>query len=160
MGMAFAPALALKLPWAAVLGNHDQESSLSREGVMRHIITMPHTLSRLNPDGLDIDGYGNYHIEIDGPEGSPLVNKSVLNLYFLDSGDKSTVSAIPGYGWIKPSQQVWFQKTSSQLQVYLKPSILHMLLCYYIRINLNLDPHEISIDITKSTGADNVQRCS
>jgi hypothetical protein len=117
MKMAFAPAVALKLPWAAVLGNHDQESSLSREGLMRQIITMPHTLSRLNPDGFEIDGYGNYNIEIGGPEGSSLVNKSVLNLYFLDSGDYSTVPSIPGYGWIKPSQQVWFQKSSLQLQV-------------------------------------------
>ncbi|KAJ4803867.1 purple acid phosphatase 14 [Rhynchospora pubera] len=116
MNMAFAPAVALKLPWAAILGNHDQESSLSREGVMRHIVTMPHTLSQLNPDVSEIDGYGNYNIEISGPEGSALVNKSVLNLYFLDSGDYSTVPSITGYGWIKPSQQVWFQKTSSQLQ--------------------------------------------
>ncbi|XP_035835670.1 uncharacterized protein LOC118483957 [Helianthus annuus] len=35
---------------------------------------------------------------------------------FLDSGDYSTVPAIPGYGWIKPSQQFWFQQTSMKLQ--------------------------------------------
>ncbi|KAJ3690719.1 hypothetical protein LUZ61_019883 [Rhynchospora tenuis] len=116
MNMAFDPVVALKLPWAAVLGNHDQESYLSREAVMRHITTMPYTLSRLNPNGSKIDGYGNYNIEISGPEGSPLVNKSVLNLYFLDSGDYSKVQSIHGYGWIKLSQQVWFQKTSLQLQ--------------------------------------------
>ncbi|KAJ4783803.1 purple acid phosphatase 14 [Rhynchospora pubera] len=123
MNMAFDPVVALKLPFAAVLGNHDQESSLSREDVMRHITTMPYSLSRLNPDdGSEIDGYGNYNIEISGPEGSPLVNKSVLNLYFLDSGDYSTVQSINGYSWIKLSQQVWFQKTSSQLQLHI---ILH-----------------------------------
>ncbi|KAJ4774846.1 Purple acid phosphatase 29 [Rhynchospora pubera] len=106
MNMAFDPVVALKLPWAAVLGNHDQESSLSREDVMRHITAMPYTLSRLNPDdGSEIDSYGNYNIEISGPEGSPLVNKSVLNLYFLDSGDYSTVQSINGYSWIKLSQQ-------------------------------------------------------
>ncbi|XP_072967178.1 probable inactive purple acid phosphatase 29 [Typha angustifolia] len=113
---SFAPAIALKLPWVAVLGNHDQESTLSRQGVMHHIVGMPHTLSRLNPSGIDIDGFGNYNVEVHGAEGSPLANKSVLNLYFLDSGDYSTVPSIPGYGWIKPSQQVWFQKTSSDLQ--------------------------------------------
>ncbi|KAJ6838990.1 putative inactive purple acid phosphatase 29 [Iris pallida] len=116
MDMAFAPAIALKLPWAAVLGNHDQEGTLSREGVMHHIVGMAHTLSRVNPAGMKIDGFGNYNLMVNGEEGSSLANKSVLNLYFLDSGDYSTVPAIPGYGWIKPSQQVWFQQTSSRLQ--------------------------------------------
>ncbi|XP_073011495.1 probable inactive purple acid phosphatase 29 [Typha latifolia] len=116
LNAAFAPVVALKLPWAAVLGNHDQESTLSREGVMRHIVGMPHTLSRLNPDGIDVDGFGNYNVEVGGADGSPLVNKSVLNLYFIDSGDYSTVPSIPGYGWIKPSQQLWFQRTSLRLQ--------------------------------------------
>ncbi|XP_074563282.1 putative inactive purple acid phosphatase 29 [Curcuma longa] len=116
LDMSFEPAVTLKLPWAAVLGNHDQESTLSREGVMRHIVSMPYTLSKLNPASFDIDGFGNYNLEIYGAEGSSLSNKSVLNLYFLDSGDYSTVPSIPGYGWIKASQQVWFKQTSSRLQ--------------------------------------------
>lgn len=116
MNMAFAPAISLKLPWAAVLGNHDQEGTLSREGVMKHIVGLPHTLSKLNPSGIDIDGFGNYNLEISGAHDSVLANKSVINLYFIDSGDYSTVPEIPGYGWIKPTQQVWFQKTSSLVQ--------------------------------------------
>ncbi|KAL0002445.1 hypothetical protein SO802_016226 [Lithocarpus litseifolius] len=31
---AFAPAISSDIPWAAVLGNHDQESALSREGAV------------------------------------------------------------------------------------------------------------------------------
>ncbi|XP_020080832.1 LOW QUALITY PROTEIN: probable inactive purple acid phosphatase 29 [Ananas comosus] len=118
LNASFALAVALKLPRAAVLGNHDQESTLSREGVMRHIVGMPYTLSRLNPGqcGMEIDGFGNYNLEVHGPEGSVLANKSVLNLYFVDSGDYSTVPSIPGYGWIKPSQQLWFQRTSLENQ--------------------------------------------
>ncbi|KAJ9562382.1 hypothetical protein OSB04_007542 [Centaurea solstitialis] len=117
MNAAFAPAVTSNIPWAAVLGNHDQESTLSREGVMRHIVGMKHTLSQLNPPGDDlIDGFGNYNLEVHGIEGSSYVNKSILNLYFLDSGDYSTVPSIPGYGWIKPSQQFWFQETSTKLQ--------------------------------------------
>ncbi|KAK1440646.1 hypothetical protein QVD17_06475 [Tagetes erecta] len=117
MNAAFAPAIASKIPWAAVLGNHDQESTLSREGVMNHIVGMKHTLSELNPYDVDvIDGFGNYNLEVYGVEGSNLMNKSILNLYFLDSGDYSTVPSIPGYGWIKPSQQFWFQQTSKKLQ--------------------------------------------
>ncbi|XP_020579078.1 probable inactive purple acid phosphatase 29, partial [Phalaenopsis equestris] len=116
LNAAFEPAVKLKLPWAAVIGNHDQEGTLSREAVMRHIVGMNHTLSQFNPTGIDIDGFGNYNLEVGGAEGSALANNSVLNLYFLDSGDYSTVPSIPGYGWIKPSQQLWFQKTSSHLQ--------------------------------------------
>uniref|UniRef100_J3MZI2 Calcineurin-like phosphoesterase domain-containing protein n=2 Tax=Oryza brachyantha TaxID=4533 RepID=J3MZI2_ORYBR len=116
MDAAIAPAIDMKLPWAAVIGNHDQEGTLSREGVMRHLVGMKNTLSRFNPKGIEIDGYGNYNLEVGGVEGTLLANKSVLNLYFLDSGDYSTVPSIGGYGWIKASQQFWFQQTSSNLQ--------------------------------------------
>ncbi|XP_051189055.1 probable inactive purple acid phosphatase 29 isoform X1 [Lolium perenne] len=116
MDAAIAPAIAMKLPWAAILGNHDQEGTLSREGVMRHLVGMKNTLSCFNPEGVEIDGYGNYNLEVSGVEGTLLANKSVLNLYFLDSGDYSTVWWIPGYGWIKDSQQAWFRQTSANLQ--------------------------------------------
>ncbi|XP_023747798.1 probable inactive purple acid phosphatase 29 [Lactuca sativa] len=117
MNAAFAPAISSNIPWTAVLGNHDQESTLSRQGVMNHIVQMKHTLSLLNPPGFDvIDGFGNYNLQVFGSEGSDFVNNSILNLYFLDSGDYSTVPSIPGYGWIKTSQQFWFQETSMELQ--------------------------------------------
>ncbi|XP_050387610.1 probable inactive purple acid phosphatase 29 isoform X1 [Argentina anserina] len=122
MDAAFAPAIASNIPWAAVLGNHDQESDLSREGVMKHIVGYESTLAQLNPlDQLVIDGFGNYNLEVGGVQGTGFENKSVLNLYFLDSGDYSTVPSIPGYGWIKPSQQFWFQQTSAKLKkAYMK----------------------------------------
>lgn len=118
MNAAFAPAISSGIPWAAVLGNHDQESTLSRAGVMKQVVSMKHTLSLYNPPEFrDIDGFGNYNLEVHGVEGSSFLNKSLLNLYFLDSGDYSTVPSIPGYGWIKPSQQLWFQRTSKKLRV-------------------------------------------
>ncbi|XP_026401784.1 probable inactive purple acid phosphatase 29 [Papaver somniferum] len=114
---AFAPAIVAGIPWAAVLGNHDMESTLTREGVMKHIAGMQLTLSQLNPASADvIDGFGNYNLEVAGAEGSNLQNKTVLNLYFLDTGDYSTVPSIGGYGWIKASQQFWYQKTSLMQQ--------------------------------------------
>ncbi|KAH7578140.1 hypothetical protein ACOSP7_000700 [Xanthoceras sorbifolium] len=118
LNAAFAPAIASNIPWVAVLGNHDQESTLSREGIMKHIVTLNNTLSQVNPSDthMIIDGFGNYNLEVGGVKGSVFENKSVLNLYFLDSGDYSTVTSITGYGWIKPSQQFWFQRTSAKLQ--------------------------------------------
>ena len=118
MNAAFSPAISSNIPWAAVIGNHDQESTLSRKGVMKYIVGMKNTLSQLNPpEALGIDGFGNYNLKVHGIENSRLVNKSLLNLYFLDSGDYSKVPSIPGYDWIKPSQQLWFQQTSTKLQV-------------------------------------------
>lgn len=117
LNAAFAPAISSNIPWTAVLGNHDQESTLSREGVMNHIAGLKNTLSQVNPpEAHVIDGFGNYNLEISGVKGSRFENKSVLNLYFLDSGDYSTVPSILGYGWIQPSQQFWFQRTSGKLR--------------------------------------------
>ncbi|KAF4366450.1 hypothetical protein F8388_003688 [Cannabis sativa] len=117
LNAAFAPAIASNIPWTAILGNHDQESTLSREGVMKHIVGLKNTLSQVNPpEAKFIDGFGNYNVEVGGVKGSSFENKSVLNLYFLDSGDYSTVPSIPGYGWIKASQQFWFERTSSKLR--------------------------------------------
>ncbi|XP_040930525.1 probable inactive purple acid phosphatase 29 [Gossypium hirsutum] len=85
---------------------------------MKHIVGLKHTLSQFNPSEAHIiDGFGNYNLEVGGVEASGFANKSVLNLYFLDIGDYSTVPSIPGYGWIKPSQQLWFQCTSAKLHV-------------------------------------------
>lgn len=122
----FSVAIDSTTPWAAVLGNHDQQSTLSREDVMKHIAGMKNTLSRVNPsEGPALDGFGNYNLEVSGVEGSSLQNKSVLNLYLLDSGDYSTDPSIPGYGWIKESQQNWFTRTSKKLKVWIKLHQLH-----------------------------------
>ncbi|KAL1080815.1 hypothetical protein V6Z11_D09G020500 [Gossypium hirsutum] len=117
LNAAFAPAIAA--------GFHGL-----LEGVMKHIVGLKHTLSQFNPSEAHIiDGFGNYNLEVGGIEGSGFANKSVLNLYFLDSGDYSTPviasctnTSIPGYGWIKPSQQLWFKRTSAKLQsAYMRP---------------------------------------
>ena len=118
MDAAFAPAIESNIPWVAVLGNHDQEGSLSREGLMKYIVGLNNSLSKVNPPEVHIiDGFGNNNLEVGGVQGTAFENKSVLNLYFLDSGDYSKVPTIPDYDWIKPSQQLWFQQTSAKLRV-------------------------------------------
>ncbi|KAK9715802.1 hypothetical protein RND81_06G190700 [Saponaria officinalis] len=125
----FRPAMESRLPWAAVLGNHDQESTMNREELMSLISLMDYSVSQVNPSAENfdshgdrnmltgIDGFGNYNLEVHGPYGSASANRSVLNLFFLDSGDRVTVEGRRTYGWIRNSQLDWLQALSRKEQV-------------------------------------------
>ena len=131
MDEAFAPVIAAKIPWAAILGNHDQESSLPRAEVMAYLTQMDYSLSQiLNPTmesllgksvdpkaPIEVNGYGNYYLQVFGASGSDSANSSLLNLYFLDSGDYSKFQTVGGYDWIRASQLLWFETLSAKLRV-------------------------------------------
>ncbi|KAL3825626.1 hypothetical protein ACJIZ3_021655 [Penstemon smallii] len=126
---AFDPVLKAGIPWAAVLGNHDQESTMTREELMSFISLMDYSISQTFPSDEDfpnsnkqnsvpkIDGFGNYNLKVWGAPGSNLANSSVLNLYFLDSGDRAVVNGVRTYGWIKESQLDWLRRVSQKVQV-------------------------------------------
>ncbi|KAJ4709219.1 purple acid phosphatase 28 [Melia azedarach] len=126
---AFGPAMESGLPWAAILGNHDQESTMNREEMMYLISLMDYSVAQVNPSTKDslnpgkgrtvekIDGFGNYDLRVYGPPGSQLANSSILNLFFLDSGDRETVQGFRTYGWIKESQLHWLHGVSEAFQV-------------------------------------------
>ncbi|KAG5116687.1 hypothetical protein JHK84_042800 [Glycine max] len=125
---AFGPAMESGLPWAAVLGNHDQESTMSREELMSLISLMDYSVSQINPldDDLTnsskggmmtkIDGFGNYNLRVYGAPGSMVANSTVLNLFFLDSGDRAVYQGIRTYGWIRESQLNWLRRVSQKFQ--------------------------------------------
>ncbi|CAI9766433.1 unnamed protein product [Fraxinus pennsylvanica] len=125
---AFSPVIKSGLPWAAVLGNHDQESTMNREELMSFISLMDYSLSQTFPTAEDlydpakqnrvpkIDGFGNYNLRVWGAPGSHLANSTVLNLYFLDSGDRAVVDGLRTYGWIKESQLSWLRGISKEIQ--------------------------------------------
>ncbi|WRX31559.1 Calcineurin-like phosphoesterase domain [Theobroma cacao] len=113
---AFGPVMESGLPWAAVLGNHDQESTMTREELMSFISLLDYSVSQTNPPSIDIDGFGNYNLSVYGAPGSHLANSSILNLFFLDSGDRETVQGVRTYGWIKESQLHWLRSVSQGLQ--------------------------------------------
>jgi len=118
---AFGLAAEYRIPWAAILGNHDQESTMDREELMSLISLMDYSVSQVNPMGRDpsgsgeevfldrIDGFGNYNLMVYGAYGSPFANNSVLNLVFLDSGDRFTANGRGTYGWIRESQLDWLR---------------------------------------------------
>lgn len=90
---------------------------MTREELMSFISLMDYSVSQVNPSGFVVDGYGNYDIRVHGAWGSGLANTSVLNLYFLDSGDRVMVSGVRTYGWIRDSQLTWLHTISEELQV-------------------------------------------
>lgn len=122
MFKAFRPVIEYQVPWAAILGNHDQESTMTREELMSLISLMDYSVSQTNPSNANqmirnIDGFGNYDINVYGAPGSHLANSSILNLYFLDSGDRAVVQGARTYGWIKESQLKWLRDVSQRYQV-------------------------------------------
>ncbi|KAI0194627.1 calcineurin-like phosphoesterase [Astrocystis sublimbata] len=101
-----------KIPYVEIFGNHDDEGSATRAEQMALIQQMPYSLSRAGPD--DIDGVGNYYVEILAQGSS---QHSALTLYLLDSHSYSPDERhYSGYDWIKPNQIEWFKQTASSLK--------------------------------------------
>jgi hypothetical protein len=102
-----------KIPYVSIFGNHDDEGkALSRAAQMSLIEQLPYSLSRAGPE--DLDGVGNYYIEVLAPGKS---QHSALTIYLLDSHSYSPDERQwQGYDWIKRGQIEWFQKVSSGLQ--------------------------------------------
>ncbi|QUC21699.1 uncharacterized protein UV8b_05942 [Ustilaginoidea virens] len=100
------------IPYAAIFGNHDDESTMSRARQMALYETLPFSLSAAGP--ANIDGVGNYYIEVLARGGS---DHSALTIYLLDTHSYSpNERKYPGYDWIKPNQIEWFRKTAASLK--------------------------------------------
>lgn len=63
MSELYGVAIKNNLTWCGTLGNHDGQANWNREQVMRYIVNMNNTLSRLGPYN-DIQTWGNYYLEI------------------------------------------------------------------------------------------------
>ncbi len=97
------------LPWAAVFGNHDDESTATRAQLMDHLMTFPHNRSEPGPAG--IGGVGNYVLRIGSARGGALA----AALYFLDSGGYAP-KPVEGYAWIQPGQITWYLDQARALE--------------------------------------------
>ena len=103
---AIKPVVERNIPWAAVLGNHDEEHGLSRRQIIAILETMPCSMTRSGPK--DIGGCGNYTIEVKASG----TNKNAAILYFLDSNAYVEGSDNKLYDWIKFEQIEWYRQNS------------------------------------------------
>ncbi|KAK7178614.1 phosphatase dcr2 [Paraphaeosphaeria sporulosa] len=105
-----APVIERSIPFAAVFGNHDSEGhhALSRTAQMSILQKLPWSLCEPGPE--EVDGIGNFHLQVLAPSPSRL---PLANLYFLDSHGKISNIFGPYYDHIKQSQIEWFLQERS-----------------------------------------------
>jgi hypothetical protein len=94
-----------QIPYAVILGNHDDEHDWTRKQIMDYVVTKPYCLSQIGPD--DIKGTGNFILEVKNKEEKP-----GLLLYCLDSNAYNKIGKQKGYDWIGFDQIDWYRKNS------------------------------------------------
>ncbi|KAK4163518.1 Metallo-dependent phosphatase-like protein [Cladorrhinum sp. PSN259] len=119
-----------KIPYVSIFGNHDDEGSLSRSAQMELIETLPYSLSKAGP--VDIDGVGNYYVEVLAKGGS---GHSAITVYLLDTHAYSpNEKKYKGYDWLKKNQIEWFRNTARSLKKAHKEYTKHHMDVAFIHI--------------------------
>ncbi|ALU35909.1 metallophosphoesterase family protein [Clostridium autoethanogenum] len=96
-----------KIPWAVVLGNHDDELCMvNRKNQMKMYMSYKYNLSQSFSSV--IGRAGDYNLIINNSKN----DKPIFNIYMLDSGSYD----IKGYGYIRKEQIDWYKKLSTDLK--------------------------------------------
>ncbi|EGV64467.1 Metallo-dependent phosphatase [Yamadazyma tenuis ATCC 10573] len=112
---AVYPFITRQIPFAATLGNHDDEGSIPRNEMMSLISNLPYSLAANGPE--EVSGIGNYVISVQG--SSP--KSSALLLYLLDTHKYSQNPKVnPGYDWIKDSQLMFAEREYSSFKTQIE----------------------------------------
>lgn len=139
-----------KIPFATIFGNHDDEgSSLTRTQQMELIESLPYSVSEAGP--VEIDGVGNYYIEVLARGGS----HSALTIYLLDTHAYSPdENKYKGYDWLKKNQIDWFKETAQGLKkAHTGYTYIHMNLAF---IHIPLPEYAISTNSRKGASREGV----
>lgn len=96
-----------KIPWTAVLGNHDDEHAVSRKNIIEIIRQEPYCMMSNVEQG--IKGEGNHVLPIYGSTNNA---KATALLYCFDTNAYSKVKSVKGYDWLGLSQVNWYAKES------------------------------------------------
>ncbi|MFC5530908.1 metallophosphoesterase family protein [Cohnella yongneupensis] len=98
------------IPWAAIFGNHDSESNVTREQLMRVQLSMAGTVAKRGPT--ELEGVGNFVLPVSDVDG-----RLAAALYCFDSGSYSDHVEAQGYGWIRERQLGWFRKEAEAFRL-------------------------------------------
>jgi hypothetical protein len=100
---------SLGIPYAVVLGNHDDEHDWNRVQILQYISAKPHSLAVRGP--AELPGAGNYVLPIIGGKDGA----AAAAVYCLDSHSYRYVGkkSFPGYDYIRPEQVAWYRGQSA-----------------------------------------------
>ena len=122
-----APCVERKIPYAVVLGNHDDENTkLSRREIVEYLSGLPFSVTQPGPK--DIFGASNYVLEVF--DGDKLANL----LYCLDSNSYPQPRADGIYDWFHDDQIAWYKKQS---ETYTKQCSMPVPALAFFHIPLN-----------------------
>ena len=103
------PMVERRIPWAVTLGNHDDEGTKDRRGLMDIVMALPYSVSQQGPN--DISGVSNYYLPVVSADG----HQTQWILYFLDSNAYPPEKSLGAYDWIHVDQVDWYRRTSKSL---------------------------------------------
>jgi len=94
------------IPWAVVLGNHDDEYDTKRVAFADIFKNYP---GCINKKVRKVDGVTNFVLQIQNSE-----NETGALLYGFDSHAYSRIPSVKGYDWFQPSQLEWYRHQSAR----------------------------------------------
>jgi hypothetical protein len=97
------PMIDAKVPFAITFGNHDPESDMTKEQVLKKLQSMPYNVT-YNADN-KISGVGNCTLPVMSSDG----NNYKWILYLFDSHDYPKNKMFGYYDWIKNDQIQWYR---------------------------------------------------
>ncbi len=92
-------------PWAVVLGNHDDETDMTRSEIFSYLAELPGFIGEVGT----VSGVGNYI----KPVLSSDEKASSSLLYFIDSHAYTDMEGVGYYDWIKFDQIQWYRQQSA-----------------------------------------------
>ena len=115
-----SPMTTRDIPWAIILGNHDEDhtpvSGMDADEILRLCISLPFNINRPSPAG--ITGRGVMYLPVYGARD----NTPELILWCMDSGTYTPWEPLPippgrkpDYAWIGRDQINWYRDTSVNL---------------------------------------------
>lgn len=116
---ALNPFVETKIPFAVVMGNHDDEGSLLRAQMVELACLLDY--SKCEPGPNHVSGVGNYVLTVESASSS----KPGMAMYFVDAHKYlQQPKVLPGYDWIKEDQLEFMRRQHAKVSALGQPQIL------------------------------------